>query len=47
MAERILVLEGPKGTAIQTLELSEEDFRGRAPEGPSQEMCAGTTICSA
>ena len=28
MAERILVLEGPKGTAIQTLELSEEDFRG-------------------
>jgi 5-methyltetrahydrofolate--homocysteine methyltransferase len=28
MAERILVLEGPKGTAIQGLELSEEDFRG-------------------
>ncbi len=28
MAERILVLEGPKGTAIQALELSEEDFRG-------------------
>jgi 5-methyltetrahydrofolate--homocysteine methyltransferase len=28
LAERILVLEGPKGTAIQTLELSEEDFRG-------------------
>ncbi len=28
MAERILVLEGPKGTAIQSLELSEEDFRG-------------------
>ena len=28
MAERILVLEGPKGTAIQTLGLSEEDFRG-------------------
>ena len=24
LAERILVLEGPKGTAIQTLELSEE-----------------------
>ena len=28
MAERILVLEGPKGTAVQGLELSEEDFRG-------------------
>src|SRR5919106_365340 len=28
MAERILVLEGPKGTAIQALGLSEEDFRG-------------------
>src|SRR5918999_4957136 len=28
LAERILVLEGPKGTAIQSLELSEEDFRG-------------------
>src|ERR671910_474495 len=28
MAERILVLEGPKGTAIQSLGLSEEDFRG-------------------
>ncbi|MDQ4107197.1 MAG: homocysteine S-methyltransferase family protein, partial [Actinomycetota bacterium] len=28
MTERILVLEGPKGTAIQTLGLSEEDFRG-------------------
>ena len=28
MAERILVLEGPKGTAIQGLGLSEEDFRG-------------------
>src|ERR671922_1963132 len=28
MAERILVLEGPKGTAIQSLGLTEEDFRG-------------------
>ncbi len=28
MAERILVLEGPKGTAIQSLGLSEEEFRG-------------------
>ena len=28
LAQRILVLEGPKGTAIQALELSEEDFRG-------------------
>src|ERR671922_655110 len=28
MRERILVLEGPKGTAIQALGLSEEDFRG-------------------
>jgi 5-methyltetrahydrofolate--homocysteine methyltransferase len=28
LAERILVLEGPKGTAIQSLGLSEDDFRG-------------------
>ena len=28
LAERILVLEGPKGTAIQSLGLSEADFRG-------------------
>jgi 5-methyltetrahydrofolate--homocysteine methyltransferase len=28
LSERILVLEGPKGTAIQELGLSEEDFRG-------------------
>src|SRR5918999_2328500 len=28
MADRILVLEGPKGTAIQALELTEEEFRG-------------------
>ena len=28
LAQRILVLEGPKGTAVQALGLSEEDFRG-------------------
>ena len=46
MAERILVLEGPKGTAIQTLELSEEDFRGDLLKDHPKDS-GGTTICSA
>ena len=37
-AERILVLDGAMGTEIQTLRLSEEDFRGERFRGFNHDL---------
>ena len=40
LAERILVLDGATGTAMQDLELSAEDFGGEELEGCNENLCA-------